>query len=115
MEKMMNRLLALIFASFVMVPVISGKALARAMGSEDVTVVQTVTPAVVSIALWKARPPTKVGDPPRRVKTYGSGFVIDPSGIIITNRHVIDGAVSIKVIFDNGDQLGGELLGAAPM
>lgn len=49
------------------------------------------------------------------MKVYGSGFVIDPSGIIITNRHVIDGALSIKVIFDNGDQLNGELLGAAPM
>jgi serine protease Do len=111
----MHRLLALVFASFVMVPATSGKALARAMGAGDVTLAQAATPAVVNIALWKVRPPTKIGDPPRRVKVYGSGFVIDPSGIIVTNRHVIDGALSIKVIFDNGDQLKGELLGGAPM
>ena len=76
---------------------------------------QAATPAVVNIALWKLRPPTRDGDPPRRVKVYGSGFVIDPSGIIVTNRHVIDGALNIKVIFDNGDQLDGKLLGAAPI
>ena len=99
----------------VLVAVRSGQVPARATSTDDVTVVQTATPAVVNIALWKMRPPTKAGDPPRRVKTYGSGFVIEPSGIIVTNRHVIDGAVSIKVIFDNGDQLKGELLGAAPM
>jgi serine protease Do len=112
---MMDRLFAPIFASLLVVSAISGEASARAMGAGDVTVVQAVTPSVVNIALWKARPPTKAGDPPRRVRTYGSGFVIDPSGIIVTNRHVIDGALSIKVIFDNGDQLKGELIGAAPM
>ena len=84
-------------------------------GARYFGVTKTATPAVVNIALWKARPPTKAGDPPRRVKTYGSGFVIDPSGIIVTNRHVIGGALSIKVVFDNGDQLKGELLAAAPM
>jgi serine protease Do len=111
----MGRLFALILASLVMVPTISGKALARVMGAGDITAAQTATPAVVNIALWKLRPPTRDGDPPRRVKVYGSGFVIDPSGIIVTNRHVIDGALNIKVIFDNGDQLDGKLLGAAPM
>jgi len=111
----MNRFFALVVAGIAIVPAISGKALARAMGAGQVTVAQTATPAVVNISLWKMRPPSKAGDPPRRVKTYGSGFVIDPSGIIVTNRHVIDGALSINVIFDNGDQLKGELLGAAPM
>lgn len=49
----MHRLLALVFASFVMVPATSGKALARAMGAGDVTLAQAATPAVVNIALWK--------------------------------------------------------------
>ena len=84
MEVIMNRLSALVFAGLVVVPATSGNAFARAMGAGDVTVVQTATPAVVNMALWKARPPAKVGDLPRRVKTYGSGFVIDPTGIIVT-------------------------------
>ena len=34
-------------------------------------------------------------DRPRRVQSLGSGFVIDPSGILITNNHVIEGADEI--------------------
>jgi serine protease Do len=114
-EETMERLLALVFASIVVAHSIPGIALARGMGSADVTVAQAATAAVVNIALWKVKPPSNVGDEPRRVRTFGSGFVIDPSGIIVTNKHVIDGALSIRVIFDNGNQLKAELLGAAPM
>src|SRR5262249_36422419 len=28
--------------------------------------------------------------PPRRAQSLGSGFIIDPSGIVVTNNHVID-------------------------
>jgi hypothetical protein len=42
---------------------------------------------VVNLAIWKMRPPLKAGDPSRRVKTYGSGFVVDPTGIIVTKKH----------------------------
>jgi serine protease Do len=33
----------------------------------------------------------------------GSGWIVDPSGIIVTNNHVIEGAKSITVTLDNGD------------
>jgi S1-C subfamily serine protease len=33
----------------------------------------------------------------------GSGWIIDESGIIVTNYHVIEGADTIKVTLDNGD------------
>ena len=36
---------------------------------------------------------------PRRVQSLGSGFVIDPSGIIVTNNHVIEGADEITANF----------------
>jgi serine protease Do len=111
----MHRLLGLLIAGFVTIPATSGEVLARTTSEGDVAVAQAATPAVVNIALWKVKPSTTAGDPPRRVRTYGSGFVIDPSGIIVTNRHVVDGALSIKVIFGNGDQLKGTLIAAAPM
>jgi len=52
---------------------------------------------------------------PRRVSSPGSGFVIDSSGIVVTNNHVIDAAVggggSITVEFDNGDTLPATIVG----
>ena len=38
-----------------------------------------------------------------------------PVGIIVTNKHVIDGALDIKVIFSNGDRRTGKLLAVAAM
>ena len=36
---------------------------------------------------------------PRTVSSLGSGFVIDPDGIVVTNNHVIEGADEIVVNF----------------
>ena len=44
---------------------------------------------------------------PHRVQSLGSGFVIDPTGIIVTNNHVIAGADEIKVNFTDGTQAQG--------
>lgn len=44
-------------------------------------------------------------DRPRRVNSLGSGFVIDASGIIVTNNHVIDGADEIFVNFNDDTKL----------
>jgi serine protease Do len=43
--------------------------------------------------------------PPRKVSSLGSGFVIDPSGIIVTNAHVIEGADEVVVNFNDGSKL----------
>ena len=48
---------------------------------------------------------------PRRVNSLGSGFVIDPSGIVVTNNHVIADADEIHVIFNDGTRLKAELVG----
>ncbi|MCW6510465.1 DegQ family serine endoprotease [Lichenifustis flavocetrariae] len=47
----------------------------------------------------------------RRSASLGSGFIIDPSGIVITNNHVIEGANEITVILTDGRKLKAELLG----
>jgi serine protease Do len=41
----------------------------------------------------------------------GSGFVIDASGLIVTNNHVIDGAETIEARFTDGTILKAELVG----
>src|SRR6201993_30984 len=39
---------------------------------------------------------------PRRVNSLGSGFIIDPSGLIVTNNHVIAEADEVNVILNDG-------------
>jgi serine protease Do len=48
---------------------------------------------------------------PRRVNSLGSGFVIDPSGIVVTNNHVISDADEVTVIFNDGGRLKAEVIG----
>ncbi|MGJ0395705.1 MAG: DegQ family serine endoprotease [Methylocystis sp.] len=47
----------------------------------------------------------------RRSSSLGSGFVVDPSGIVITNNHVIADANEVTVIFNDGQKLKAEVLG----
>src|SRR4029077_11579924 len=43
----------------------------------------------------------------------GSGFIIDPSGVIVTNKHVIDGATDILVTLQDNTLLRAKLLAEA--
>lgn len=58
-----------------------------------------VTPAVVFIRAY----PASVSrlEPSARHTTTGSGVVIDPDGLIATNKHVIQGATRIKVMLED--------------
>ena len=47
----------------------------------------------------------------RRVNSLGSGFIIDASGIVVTNNHVISEADEITVILNDGTKLKAELIG----
>ena len=47
----------------------------------------------------------------RQSNSLGSGFVIDSSGIVITNNHVIADANDITVIFTDGQRLKAEIIG----
>ncbi|MBE7213216.1 MAG: trypsin-like peptidase domain-containing protein, partial [Gluconacetobacter diazotrophicus] len=52
------------------------------------------------------------GDPAkRRVQSLGSGFVIDPSGLIVTNQHVVKGAEAITVTLQDNTVLKAKVLG----
>ncbi len=48
---------------------------------------------------------------PRRVNSLGSGFIIDPSGIVVTNNHVVADADEVHVILNDGTRLKAEVVG----
>jgi serine protease Do len=47
----------------------------------------------------------------RRVSSLGSGFVIDPAGILVTNNHVIADADEVFANFNDGTKLKAEIVG----
>src|SRR5262245_46435388 len=58
-----------------------------------------------------ATAPSGQPNPQQLLSSLGSGFVIDASGIVITNEHVIRNAEEITVILNNGTRLRAELIG----
>lgn len=51
---------------------------------------------------------------PRKVQSLGSGFVISPEGVIVTNNHVIEDADEITVNFPDGLSLVATVVGTDP-
>ena len=51
---------------------------------------------------------------PREGRGQGSGFFITGEGHIVTNNHVVDNAVEIEIVTDNGSVLEAELVGTDP-
>jgi Do/DeqQ family serine protease len=49
--------------------------------------------------------------PPKAEEALGSGFVFDPAGYILTNNHVISGASSVTVTFQDGTILPATIVG----
>jgi serine protease Do len=76
---------------------------------------QSVLPSVVSLSVVKIADRQRAASQKtaRPERFFGSGFIIDPSGIIVTNRHVIQDAVEITTIFADGTQAPARLLAAA--
>jgi serine protease Do len=82
-----------------------------------VTVAEKVSPAVVNIAaesIVREADPFFGGifTPQRRAQSLGSGLIIEPSGIVLTNAHVIEGASRIVVTLRDGRELEADVLGS---
>ncbi len=93
-------------------------------------VVEPLLPAVVNISTTSAIPKERIGSDmmpnlpenhplqeffrhfmeeqysqrPRKSTALGSGFIIDPSGLIVTNNHIIADADEITVVLNNGEK-----------
>lgn len=56
------------------------------------------------------------GQEPRTFKqqSLGSGFLVSPDGIVVTNNHVIDGADEVQIVLEDGTTYDVEVLGTDP-
>ncbi len=60
---------------------------------------------------FKKRQGENGATPKRRVNSLGSGFIIDPSGLVVTNNHVIADSDEVDVILNDGTTLRAQILG----
>ena len=81
-------------------------------------IVEKVMPSVVNISIESAGERVKIDDTGSTpsyatyaVELVGAGSIIDPSGIIATNKHVINNAYSITVTLQDGSAFPAQLLG----
>jgi serine protease Do len=109
-----------------------GSAVARSTPESFAPLVKRILPAVVNIAVTEtvsggdvlAELPPELRDTPlgrefrrrfgnRREQAMGagSGFVIDPSGLIVTNNHVVGHADRIQVSLTDGTRLPARVIG----
>jgi serine protease Do len=99
-------------------------AVAAARRTALVEATERVAPAVVSIhqtARQRVQPRTpwdlffvpEVGE--RVVEGYGTGFIVRPDGIIVTNQHVVAGAEQVTISLADGTDLPARVLGEDPV
>ncbi|HIJ57143.1 MAG TPA: Do family serine endopeptidase [Deltaproteobacteria bacterium] len=129
------------FSNFVWVKGVHAKAAPVKMIPESFTAIaKTVNPAVVNIRTMKIMQgggrvfrhfwgPFQKDDRMReffekfnrpdqqqdfKQRSLGSGFIIDPNGLIVTNNHVVDGADQIMAIMSDGKEYEAEIVGKDP-
>ena len=72
---------------------------------------ERLKPALVHVRVRRANVPKEEQEPGDPRRSTGSGFIIDSSGVIVTNAHVVEGADWIQVRTFDGRRFSGTVLG----
>lgn len=123
MSRMVRTVLILLALS---VPALSRPALAQQMQMDmmppsQAALIHTLLPTVVNIHTDVGVPvqaatqaaQVAMSTPAKPTSLEGSGYIVDSSGLIVTNYHVIAGAYQITVMFSDGTRVPAKLVGAA--
>jgi serine protease Do len=102
----------------------TGPAIAQRGGLPDFAdLAERVLPSVVAISVSSDAPaqiPAEVRGTPlerylrnrrERIQGAGSGFVVDPSGLLVTNNHVVGQASRVTVMLQSGQELPARVVG----
>ena len=81
-------------------------ALLDAYSTAITDVVDRVGPAVVRIDVWHGRNATRAGS--------GSGVIVAPDGLVLTNSHVVGGAARVELMTTEGRVLTARVIGDDP-
>jgi serine protease Do len=123
----MGRRLVYVSASIAIVaatPHIAAQDLGRSRQTAIVTAASRLAPAVVSVNVLRRerrlpQDPFDLFFMPRGseqvVEGYGSGFIVSPDGVVITNQHVTQGAEQIVVTTRDGRDFPAKILGEDPL
>src|SRR5689334_14860883 len=87
-------------------PPIDDGALLDAYSRAITDVVDRVGPAVVRIDVWHGRNATRAGS--------GSGVIVAPDGLVLTNSHVVGGAARVELMTTEGRSLTARVVGDDP-
>jgi S1-C subfamily serine protease len=82
------------------------EALLDAYSQAIIDVVDGVGPAVVKIDVWHAGKPSRAGS--------GSGVIVAPDGLVLTNSHVVGGASRVELMTTEGRSLTARVVGDDP-
>ncbi len=111
-------------ATVALTPHLAGQDLAKTRQTAIVTAASRLAPAVVSVNVLRRerqlpQDPFDLFFMPRGseqvVEGYGSGFMISPDGVVITNQHVTQGAEQIVVTTREGRDFPAKILGEDPL
>jgi serine protease Do len=90
-----------------------------AASDQIAAIVARVSPAVVRVVTVRppahdqTKPDSKVATAANDGSTtaFGSGYIIDPAGYVGTNRHVVEGAISVFVVTSDGVRHAAQIVG----
>ena len=120
--QVISRTYCYVYVRAIMAIVLAGSvipAMSEDLQGNRAELIRSLLPAVVNISVRKdvaAARGAEVATASDRgaIKAYvGSGFIIDPSGLLVTNYHVVEDAFEISVTLSDGTELPGTMLHAS--